>query len=145
MIKMKFSTLKSNYSTDPTNIHTCTMHFPNTCAIRMSEALIKTDSTFLNSFKSAGTNKCPHTYIRGAQDLGAILAKPSVLGPRTYGWNGNPSGNAPQKAKGKKGIVCYMNIPGYSGQGHIDLWDGNAPVGSDYWDAKTIWFWELRL
>jgi len=47
------------------------------------------------------------------------LAKPSVLGPRTYGWNGNPSGNAPQMAKGKKGIVCYMNIPGYSGQGHI--------------------------
>ncbi len=68
-----------------------------------------------------------------------------MLGPRTYGWNGNSSGNVPQKAKGKKGIVCYMNIPGYSGQGHIDLWDGNAPVGTDYWDAKTIWFWELRL
>jgi len=64
MITMKFSTLKSNYSTDPTNIHICTMHFPNTCAIRMSEALVKSDSTFLNVFKSAGT-KNAHIHILG--------------------------------------------------------------------------------
>lgn len=145
MIKIKFSSLKSNYSTDPTNIHKCSLHFPNTCAIRMSEALVKTDSAFLEVFKAAGTNKCPHSYVRGAQDLAAILSKPTVLGPRTYGWSANPAGTPPQKIKGKQGIVCYMNIPGYSGQGHIDLWDKNAPVGSEYWDSKTIWFWELKL
>ena len=105
MITIQFSVLKSNYSTDPKNIHKCTMHFPNTCAIRMSEALVKTDNSFLNVFKSAVTNKCLHSYIREAQDLAAILAKPTVLGPRTYGWNGTPSGKVPQNAKGKKGII----------------------------------------
>ena len=145
MVTMKFSAIKSNYSTDPKDIHKCTMHFPNTCAIRMSEALVKTDSEFLNIFNSAATNKCLHSYVRGAQDLASILAKPTALGLRTYGWNGNPSGKVPQNAIGKKGIICYMNIPGFSGQGHIDLWNGNRPVDSEYWDAKIIWLWELRL
>jgi len=36
-----------------------------------------------------------------------------------------------------------MNIPGFDGQGHIDLWDKNYPVGDSYWDAKTIWMWTL--
>ncbi len=144
-MKMSFKALKENYTTDSSNIHACTMHFPNTCAIRMSEALVKTDSTYLDAFKSSAPNKCPHSYIRGAQDLASILAKPNVLGPRTYGWNANPEGLAPKNAKGKQGIICFMNIPGFSGQGHIDLWDKEFAVGSDYWDAKTIWLWELKL
>jgi hypothetical protein len=144
MKKIDFAKLKSNYSTSPTSIHKCTMHFPNTCAIRMSEALIKTDNSLMDVFKVAGINKCLHSYVRGAQDLASVLAKPSALGPRTKGWNGNFDGVAPSSIKGKKGIVCYMKIPGYSGQGHIDLWDNTGPVGDDYWDAETIWFWELR-
>lgn len=143
MIKINFSKLKANYSTNSSNIHNCNMYFPNTCAIRMSEALVKTDKEFLNIFKSAGTNKCPHSYIRGAQDLGAILARAVALGPRTYGWEGDQSAKVPTNVVGKKGIVCYMKIPGFSGQGHIDLWDNNRPVGSEYWDAETIWMWEL--
>jgi hypothetical protein len=143
MLKLSFSKLKSNYTTDPTNIHTCSMHFPNTCAIRMSEAIVKTESRYLDAFKNSTKNKCPHSYIRGAQDLAAILAQPNQLGSRTYGWSGNPLATVPGAAKGKQGIVCFMNIPGFSGQGHIDLWDKNFAVGSDYWDAKTIWFWEL--
>ncbi len=144
MINLNYSILKSNYSTDPTSIHKCSMHFPNTCAIRMSEAIVKTEPKYLDVFKLAGTNKCPHSYVRGAQDLASILAKANALGARTYGWNGNSAGNVPAAAKGKTGIACYMNIPGYSGQGHIDLWDGSGPVGSEYWDAKTIWLWELK-
>lgn len=144
-MKMSFKKLKSNYTTDSSNIHSCTMHFPNTCAIRMSEALVKTDAAYLDIFKSAGTNKCPHSCIRGAQDIASILAKPNALGPRTYGWNGSPSAMTPSDAKGKQGVICFMNIPGFSGQGHIDLWDKEFAVGSDYWDAQTIWLWELRL
>lgn len=143
MVKIDFSKLKANYSTSPTSIHTCSMHFPNTCAIRMSEAIVKAEPKYTNIFKLAATNKCPHSYIRGAQDLAAILAKATALGPRKYGWSGNVTGKAPSNVIGKKGIVCYMKIPGYSGQGHIDLWDKTGPVGSDYWDADTIWMWEL--
>lgn len=144
MIKLDYKSLKSNYSTDPTSIHRCTMHFPNTCAIRMSEAIVKTESKFLDMFRNAGTNICPHSYIRGAQDLAAVLAKDNALGTRTHGWNGSPAERTPNFVTGKKGIICYMNIPGYSGQGHIDLWDGSGPVGSEYWDAQTIWLWELK-
>ena len=140
-----FSILKSNYTTDPTNIHQCTMHFPNTCAIRMSEALVKTDESFLEIFKQSSRNKCAHSYIRGAQDLASILAQPSVFGPRSYGWTGGGSNTVPSNAKGIQGVICFMKIPGFSGQGHIDLWDKEYAVGSSYWNAQTIWLWELRL
>jgi len=143
MIKPSFTTLKSNYTTDSTNIHTCSMHFPNTCAIRMSEALFKTNSKFLDEFKKSGKNKCPHGYMRGAQDLASILAQPQVLGIRTKGWNAQVNGSAPKDAGNKTGIICYMNIPGFNGQGHIDLWDNGMPIGDEYWDAKTIWLWAL--
>jgi len=144
MISLDYKALKASYSTDSTSIHKCTMHFPNTCAIRMSEAIVKTEAQFLTVFKNSSKNKCPHSYVRGAQDLAAILAKDNALGTRTHGWNGSPSGKIPNFVIGKTGIICYMNIPGFSGQGHIDLWDGSGPVGSEYWDARTIWLWELK-
>lgn len=141
--KPVFSVLKSNYRTLSHQIHVCSMHFPNTCAIRMSEALVKTNKAFLDAFKNSGKNVCPHGYMRGAQDLGAVLNSPQVFGMRSHGWAGQPDGTAPANIRGVKGIVCYMNIPGFAGQGHIDLWDGNSPVGTAYWNAKTIWMWRL--
>ena len=145
MIRPSFYKLKSNYKKKSRDIHTCSMHFPNTCAIRMSEALVRSNEKFLDAFKKSVKNKCPHGYIRGAQDLGAILAKRSVFGVRDFGWSAqeNPH-NPPDDAIGKKGIVCYMNIPDFGGQGHIDLWDEAKPIGQAYWDAETIWMWTLK-
>lgn len=139
--KPTFSVLKSHYRTLPHEIHACSMHFPNTCAIRMSEALEKSNEGFLAAFKNSKKNVCPHGYMRGAQDLGAVLS--TVLGMRNYGWSGAPNSTAPASIQGVKGIICFMNIPGFSGQGHIDLWDGSSEVGAAYWDAKTIWMWRL--
>ena len=68
--KPGFSELKSNYRTLSHQIHACSMQFPNTCAIRMSEALVNTNKAFLDAFKNSGKNVCPHGYMRGAQDLG---------------------------------------------------------------------------
>jgi len=144
MIKPIFTKLKNNYKTNSTQIHSCSMHFPNTCAIRMSEALVKTDAKFLAAFKKSKKNVCPHGYVRGAQDLAAILALPSVLGKRDFGWEAQKNGTPPSDISAKKGIICYMNIPTFNGQGHIDLWDKGSPVGEEYWDAKTIWMWELK-
>jgi hypothetical protein len=143
LTKPLFARLKQNYRTSPTQIHACTMHFPNTCAIRMSEALAATDSTFLEIFKKSKLNKCPHGYMRGAQDLGAVLSQAAVLGPRSLGWASQANGKTPNDAIGRNGIVCYMNIPGYTGQGHIDLWENDRPIGDSYWDAQTIWMWTL--
>jgi len=145
MLRPSFYKLKSNYKKRREGTHACSMHFPNTCAIRMSEALARSNERFLDAFKKSVKNKCPHGYIRGAQDLGAILAKPSVFGVRNFGWNAQESRSTPpDDAIGKKGIVCYMKIPGFSGQGHIDLWDGADPVGDEYWHAETIWMWTLK-
>jgi len=141
--KPTFADLKSHYKVFSTDVHTCTMSFPNTCAIRMSEALVAARVEFLKVFKNSGKNVCPCGYVRGAQDLGAILGSQSGFGTKTYGWSGNEKGTPPDQVQGKKGIVCYMNIPGFSGQGHIDLRECSAAVGSAYWDAETIWMWSL--
>lgn len=141
--KPAFSTLRKNYRTQSSQIHSCTMSFPNTCAIRISEALAKTNAEFIKVFKASGKNVCPHGYVRGAQDLGSILQSSSGFGMRNYGWTGTADGKPPTAALGKKGLVCYMNIPGFSGQGHIDLWDEAAAVGTAYWSSATIWMWAL--
>ena len=43
------------------------------------------------------------------------------------------------------GVVAFIELPGFSGQGHIDLWDGGAPVGHAYWNAAEICFWALPV
>lgn len=135
----KFKTVLANYKTSGT--HSCSMHFPNTCAIRMSEALVAAEPKLLAIFKNSIKNTCPHGYVRGAQDLGAILARAGVFGKRDFGWE--RPGSAPSSISAVSGVVCFMNIPNFSGQGHIDLWKRRGPVGSAYWSASPIWLWKL--
>ncbi|WP_407029484.1 hypothetical protein [Vibrio harveyi] len=109
----------------------------------MSEALVKTDSDFLTALKNSSKNKCPHGYLRGGT-RSSCSARFSKSLRNTYTRLDKPSKWATaSNAIGKKGIVCYMNIPDFSGQGHIDLWDGTKAVGDAYWEAKTIWMWTL--
>ncbi|WP_084298971.1 T6SS effector amidase Tae4 family protein [Bradyrhizobium sp. WSM1743] len=136
-----YTKLRGVYKTDPTQIHSCSMQFPNTCAIRMSEALTQVVTGIKDKFKTGGVNLCPHDYVRGAEDLARVLRKAEVFGLYDYGFS-NP-GSAPSSVNGKKGLVAYINVPGFLGQGHIDLWDGTAPAGDAYWNADPIWFWNL--
>lgn len=99
------------------------MQFPNTCAIRLSEALVAADPSLLTVFGSSGKNVCPHGYVRGAQDLAAILER--AWGRHDVGWNGGP-GFRPSTSE--TGVICYMNIPGFAGQGHISLLYSGTPV-----------------
>jgi len=137
-----FDAIQSVYSTDPASVHSCSMHFPNTCAIRMSEALDKTVSGIRQKFDASGLNLCPHGFMRGAEDLAAVLRRADVFGVHDAGFS-KPDG-PPAGIKGKKGIVAYINIPDFVGQGHIDLWDGASTVGKAYWNADPIWFWSLN-
>lgn len=137
-----YASLSGAYSTDPSSVHACSMSFPNTCAIRMSEALDKAVSGIKDKFAASGKTLCPHNFMRGAQDLAGVLRRADVFGVQNAGFS--KPGQAPDAIKGLRGIVAYMNIPGYDGQGHIDLWDGNNPVGDAYWNADPIWFWKLN-
>lgn len=142
LAKPTFASLKAVYKTDASDVHACSMEFPNTCAIRMSEALSQVVSGIKEKFRSSGLNVCPHDFMRGAQDLASVLRKADVFG--TYDQGFAAPMNPPPSIRGKTGIVCYMNIPTYpDGQGHIDLWDDDGPVGSSYWAGNPIWFWRL--
>lgn len=120
--------------------HNCSMALHHQCAVRMSRALIDAGWPS-NTFKSAQyTGKvCPHGYARGAQDLAAYLRR--VWGNRDVGWS--KPGSVPANASGVKGLICFMNIPGFGGQGHIDLWDGSETKTGAYWGSDTIWLWKL--
>jgi len=139
MAKPLFRDVASAYSTDRASVHSCSMTFPNTCAIRMSEALVAAEPKLLDRFRSSGYNTCEHGYMRGAQDLAAVLKR--VWGAPTRGFEA--PGSAPAALHNISGVICYMNIPTFRGQGHIDLWDKTGPVGSAYWGASPIWFWKL--
>ncbi|MEP7120052.1 MAG: T6SS effector amidase Tae4 family protein [Byssovorax sp.] len=149
---------------DPTHAETS-----NTCAARLSEALVIAVNLVPNREAIAalgreqGTGRgrgtgagfllgnfgylgygllCPHGIARGAQQLGAFLAH--SWGGRNTGWPAQPHRTAaPADIQGRKGLILYARIPTYSGEGHIDLWNGAGPVGQQYWDAHTIWFWDL--
>ncbi len=126
-----FSSLRNNYRTSIVS------DYDNTCAIRMSMALIAVNRDYKQAFRSSTANRTGKGYVRGAQDLAVILNR--LWGVRDQGWSGTagtPVGN---------GVICYMNIPGFSGQGHIGLWENGAPYNNDaYWSANPVWFWRLR-
>lgn len=171
--KPAFADLRDNHLTYSSSVHACRVIDPtlggvNTCACRMSEALVITNGLAADRAEiskqgdgkgdgtkyllgkygygtTANTGRlCPHGIGRGAQDLGAFLKH--HWGPRTLGWAAQADHHEPPKdILGKHGVVVYIQIPGFGGQGHVDLWDGDGPGEgrSMYWASKTIWFWSL--
>ncbi|NUP11607.1 MAG: hypothetical protein HOW73_36640 [Polyangiaceae bacterium] len=162
--KPRFDALLMHYSTDPETVHTCAILNPtaaddgiNTCAARLSEALCLANGLATDRTKIRGSNKkgdvypllgpynyklfgnlCNHGIARGARDLGDFL---------THHW-GQPKAysnlaGAPAEIQDKTGVLCFVKIPGYSGQGHVDVWNKSDCVGHGYWDSAKVWFWEL--
>lgn len=162
--KPRFDALLSEYQTDPETVHTCAILNPtdqpdgiNTCAARLSEALciaggLVDDRAKIRASHKKGDvypllgpygyklfgNLCNHGIARGARDLGEFLM---------HHW-GRPKEftlltDAPADIDGKTGVLCFVKIPGYSGQGHVDVWNKTRCVGSGYWNSNKVWFWEL--
>jgi hypothetical protein len=132
----------------PAEKHECKdLELDNQCAIRMSHALQGVGIQLDAKYKGNVCN-CEKKYARGAQDLGAWLKV--KWGTRDLGFE--KPGKMPDSLKNKKGVILFMDIPGYNtdgAQGHIDLWDGTKGEsgelkGAAYWNAATIWFWELK-
>ena len=119
--------------------------YTNTCAIRVSLALIK---NCINVRGRLQIKKGRHKgfYIEpGQAKLAKMLAEPSYFGaPEIFKKN-----NVQEGIGNRKGVVAFWNIPGYmNGRGgHIDIISspGRFQVcGSDcFWDASEIWFWEF--
>jgi len=131
MRRPSFASVERNYKTSISSI------YENTCAIRLSLALIEADPMIKDAFKIHGKKMHGKYLISGAQDLAAFLRNEWGVPDQSWaGSIGKPIGD---------GIICYMNILLYSGQGHIGLWENGAAYDNDqYWAASPVWFWRLN-
>lgn len=117
--------------------------YVNTCAARVSLALLKSNVTFVGRLTVKSGKHAGKKIETGAKLLADQLKKPEVFGmPEIY----TPA-NFLQRIKGRKGVVLFWKISGYGG-GHIDLIDSstaNAVCSSGcYYQSKEIWFWPLK-
>ena len=116
--------------------------YVNTCAVRMSLALIESGVHFVGRMKIKDGPHKGKTFEPGAKLLADQLARPGVFG--------RPDIIAPSDAmsrlSGKKGLILFWKIAGYGG-GHIDLIDVSTTVqacnSACYFSSKEIWFWPL--
>jgi hypothetical protein len=116
--------------------------YANTCATRMSLALLKSGVSFAGRLPiKSGTFK-NRKVETGAKLLADQLLLPSVFG--------KPQFLDPAKASlllmDKKGVIFFWKITGYDG-GHIDLIETNNKLQTCnshcYFNCKEVWFWSL--
>lgn len=119
--------------------------YANTCATRMSLALVKSGVVLSGRRKIKKGPFKGRLFETGAKLLADELAKPGVFGrPHLF--------LDPRKSvsslTGKQGLVFFWKIVGYDG-GHIDLIEAGSPASISvchshcYFDCKEVWFWPL--
>jgi len=161
-MKPTYATLKSNhYTSDPTRSDYISgddlykelgydhqqlikqnTGFVNTCATRMSLALLKSGVSFHGRIKIKTGKYKGRMFEPGAKLLADQLAKPNALGkPQIY-----KGTDAPAKLANKKGLVFFWKISNYDG-GHIDVIESTTTTqvcnSACYFDSKEVWFWPL--
>ncbi|MFS4437480.1 type VI secretion system amidase effector protein Tae4 [Paracoccaceae bacterium GXU_MW_L88] len=119
-------------------------NYANTCAIRLSLALIKSGHTL-----SSGSHKVldgPHKGARVEVRMSRLAEKLA-----SNAWLGQPeilsAPNVASAVGARQGIIAFHGIPGYAGGGHIDLIDNDAAslrcASGCYFHADETWFWPL--
>ncbi|PHV14654.1 hypothetical protein GQ37_000175 [Janthinobacterium sp. BJB1] len=119
--------------------------FANTCAIRVSLALIKA------GIRLQGRMAIRRGPFKGAliepgqARLAHMLASPSMFGaPEKFARDAANAGIGQ-----RQGVVAFFRIPGYLGGagGHIDILLPSIGVkvcGTEcYWDCGEVWFWPV--
>lgn len=109
----------------------------NTCTIRVSRALnyagfaIPSTVPGLNTVRGGDRKRYAYRVAELRRYLRAVLGRPTV------------SGTDPALFAGKKGIIMF-EVRGWSdATGHFDLWDGEQPAYSEYFDrAHLVQLWE---
>ncbi|WP_068638334.1 T6SS effector amidase Tae4 family protein [Thauera butanivorans] len=117
--------------------------YVNTCAARVSLALLKSNVPFAGRLRIRKGPYEGRLIETGAKLLADQLAKPGVFGrPELL-----PPASAPSRLNGKKGVILFWKIAGYGG-GHIDLIEpsttGQVCNSGCYFQAQEIWFWPLQ-
>lgn len=117
--------------------------YVNTCATRMSLALIKAGVPLKGRLTIKHGKYKGRTVEPGAKLLADQLARPHALGkPQVF-----RATDAPAKLAGKKGVVFFWKIDGYGG-GHIDVIEAINKMSvcnsACYFSSKEVWFWPLN-
>jgi hypothetical protein len=120
--------------------------YENTCAIRMSLALIKSGKNIPGRMSIKKGPYRGKLIEMGQRNLSLLLTHQSRLGnPKKF------SGTKAEQAIGKRsGVVSFWHlIPGVYEHGHIDIVSDATgrlkACGSDcYWTSKEVWFWQLK-
>ena len=119
--------------------------YMNTCAVRMSLALLKCDVKFEGRLAIKSGPYKGKKIEPGAKLLADQLYKASVFGKAEI-FTDREAGA--RSMLGRKGVVFFNKIDGYGG-GHIDLIEplsNNSFIcNSDCFPyCQEIWFWELK-
>jgi hypothetical protein len=113
--------------------------YHNTCAARISLALIKT------GIRVKGRIRIKAGPYKGELIEPGLLRLARILATKEY--FGKPEKFLAEDAEagvgGRKGLIAFIKLPGYEGGGHMDLISYNVCASDCYWDAREIWFWEL--
>lgn len=117
----------------------------NTCAVRLSLALLKCDVSFQGRLLIKSGPYKGKRIEPGAKLLADQLYKENVFGSAEIYTDIRQAG---ERLRNRKGVVFFNKITNYNG-GHIDLLE---PMGDNmiqcnshcYIDCKEIWFWELK-
>lgn len=116
-------------------------NYENTCAVRMSLALLKSNIPFAGRLKIKSGKYAGKSVETGAKlladqlCLGAAFGKPEIFKPaETF------------SKVSRKGVVFFSRIAGYGG-GHIDLIESNTMGQVCHTQChiacKEVWFWQL--
>lgn len=120
------------------------VNFANTCAIRLSLAMVKCGIALPGRMK---INNGPHKgklIEPGQAKLSAILSRQNFLGrPEKFDWS-----NAARTIGTRSGVISFFQLSDDYPGGHIDIVSPNEggiqTCGSDcYWTSRQIWFWPI--
>ncbi|WP_437888997.1 T6SS effector amidase Tae4 family protein [Phytobacter sp. V91] len=118
--------------------------YENTCAVRMSLALLKCNITFQGRLPIKTGPYKGKKIETGAKLLADQLYRPDVFGKAELY---SDLQDAALKLQNRKGVIYFHQIVDYGG-GHIDMLepdkDNMLQCNSNcYFDCKEVWFWEL--
>ena len=119
----------------------------NTCAIRMSIALIAVGMKIRTGPAKLRVKAGPYKgeQLEPSQRMLSDFLARDLGVPEKY----KRGGDARNAIAWRRGIVSFFQLhDGYRG-GHIDLvsiedWGALQCNGSCYWDSKEVWFWPLK-
>mgnify|MGYP000710495154 CR=1 FL=1 len=120
--------------------------YENTCAIRMSLALIKSGITIPGRMRIKAGKYKGKLIEPGQAKLAAILARPTLFGaPEKFAM-----AEAEQGVASRQGIVSFFDVNPMvqTPQGHIDIVYPSAGLRTCgticFWLANELWFWQLN-